>query len=521
MNWLPDPRKPTLFTAPLSLPRRLSLLTGLIAAVLILLSIVMLERDRAGLDIHNLRVGATPATLYQPLGATGPVVIVAHGFAGSRQIMEAYSLRLAQAGYRVLAYDLEGHGRNPALMSGDVTTIDGTTSLLVAETQQVIAAARALPSVTGIALLGHSMATDIIVLASLAEEAAGRPIDAVIGISLFSQAITSDAPSRLLIISGQWKSALRQAAIEAVRLVDLEAVEGTLASAGDIRRQAVVAPRVEHGGVLFSPTGVDAAQNWLDSTFEQTGTDTARHRGLWLLTLLAGIVLAARPLVRLLPKGAAPAAISTRQFWTAILLPSIAVPPITAPLYGNFLPVLVADYLMLHLAAFGMVQLALLGGFKPLTGRINLTAVLALAIWGILVFGARPRPLCRQLLAHCNAALDHRAFVPWHGALHAGRQPDKQRWHRHALAAGHRTGDGAGLAGDRGDNQPMRADVCTDRDAGLCAVLRCARADGTLGRATVRRFSSSAGNGAVPRMGVGGQLSAVCTPLTERWPELP
>jgi len=59
-------------------------------------------------------------------------------------------------------------------------SVDGTTALLVAETRRVIAAARTLPEAKQVALLGHLMATDIIVRASIAETKAERPIDAVV-----------------------------------------------------------------------------------------------------------------------------------------------------------------------------------------------------------------------------------------------------------------------------------------------------------------------------------------------------
>jgi alpha-beta hydrolase superfamily lysophospholipase len=139
--------------------------------------------------------------------------VVAHGFAGSRQIMQAYSLHLAQSGYRVLAFDLEGHGRNPRPMSGDVTSVDGTTALLVAETRAVIAAARALPQAGPVVASGHSMATDIIIRAAIAEREQGNPVAAVVAISMFSEAVTATEPMRLLAISGEWESRLRQAAL--------------------------------------------------------------------------------------------------------------------------------------------------------------------------------------------------------------------------------------------------------------------------------------------------------------------
>ena len=363
------------------------LLVGFISVVLVGLSLFMLERDRAGLQISDLTVGTTPATLYQQTDATGPVVVVAHGFAGSRQIMQAYSLRLAQAGYRVLAFDFEGHGRNPRPMSGDVTSVDGTTSLLVAETRRVIAVARGLPDVTDIAILGHSMATDIIVRAALAEAEAGRPLDAVVGISMFSQVVTAEVPERLLIITGQWEGGLRQAALDAVHLVDPTAGEGDLAVSGAVMRRSVVAPHVEHVGVLFSPTAVNAAQDWLDQTFGRVSTAEAGHMGLWILALLGGIVMGFYPLVRLLPKGPPVPEISAQRFLLASLLPMVVTPLLLVPVYSNFLPVLVADYLMLHLALLGVLQLAVLRLWTRPSLRALIPAVLALAFWGILVFG--------------------------------------------------------------------------------------------------------------------------------------
>ena len=358
---------------------------GLLATLLIVSSVVMLELSRAGLEITDLQVGQTPVTLYALPGQTGPVVVVAHGFAGSRQIMQGYSLPLAQAGYRVLAFDFQGHGRNALPMSGDVTAIDGTTRLLVAETRQVIAAARALPGAPSVALLGHSMATDIIVRASVEEAKAGTPVAAVVAISMFSQAVSATSPKHLLVITGQWESALRQAGLEAVRLVDPAADEGDLVIKGDVTRKALVAPWVEHVGVLFSPVGVDAAQTWLDDTFGRDAPATAGHRGWWILALLAGIVLGFYPLVAALPKGPAAPVLSTARFLAVAILPAVVTPLILTPFYHNFLPVLVADYLMLHLALMGVLQLALMGGGWR-RGRFAVSA-LALAVWGVLVFG--------------------------------------------------------------------------------------------------------------------------------------
>ncbi len=370
---------------------------SLVALALIGLSVWMLERGRAGLDITELAVGTTPATLYQKPGTGGPLVVVAHGFAGSRQLMQAYSLTLAQSGYAVLAFDFEGHGRNPQPMSGDVGSIDGTTKRLVDETLRVLQAGRGLPGVgpgvgpglgsglgSGVALLGHSMATDIIARAAIADGG----VDAVVGISMFSQAVTATEPARLLIISGEWEGMLRAAALKAVQLVKPDAVEGETVTTNGVTRRAVVAPNVEHVAVLFSGTAIEAARDWLDRAFGRTSTGPIVKPGLWILVLLSGIVVLFWPLVGVLPafpKGAEGPQVSNGRFWLAILLPSVVVPLVATTFYVRFLPVLVADYLMIHLALFGVLQLALLRVW-PLP-RWSGVAVLALVVWGIAVFG--------------------------------------------------------------------------------------------------------------------------------------
>ncbi|MEO1308843.1 MAG: alpha/beta fold hydrolase [Pseudomonadota bacterium] len=77
-----------------------------------------LERLRGSVDRAPMVIGETPATLYAGRSDDPqPVVVMAHGFAGSRQFMEALALTVARAGYPVLSYDLLGHGRNPGRMS--------------------------------------------------------------------------------------------------------------------------------------------------------------------------------------------------------------------------------------------------------------------------------------------------------------------------------------------------------------------------------------------------------------------
>jgi len=360
-----------------------------IALLSIGVSVFQLEKARAGVEFSTLAIGDTPATRYRKVGTSGPMVIVTHGFAGSRQLMQAFSLTLARAGYDVIAFDFEGHGRNPVPMSGDVTAIDGTTRLLVEQTRRVISAAAALTdSAQGIALLGHSMATDVILRAALAEMENGTDIATIVGISMFSEVISETTPPSLLIINGQWEGRLRTPALRQLQMLDPQAVEGETVSTGDVVRRVVVAPNVEHVSVLYSSTTLRETLDWMDMIYEKKSNADVVRIGGWIVLLLAGIVLLSRPLVQCLPQiRSQDVELPTGTFWLAILLPAIIAPLLAFLPPLDLLPVLVADYLMMHLAVFGLLQLVIVRASLLRVQASVLISALLLALWGIAVFG--------------------------------------------------------------------------------------------------------------------------------------
>src|SRR6056297_136264 len=323
--------------------------------LLVALALWQLEQARSGISTRDTDIGDTPATLYwERNAAPSPVVVVSHGFAGSRQLMQAFSLPLARAGYRVLAFDALGHGRNPMPLSGDVTAIDGTTALLVAETRRVIAAARQLDGASGdVAVLGHSMASDIVIRTALAEP----DVRNVIAISMFSEAVTPQAPERLLIVSGEWEARLRAVALSALQQVDPAADEGDTAVSGSVQRRATVSPAVEHVGVLFSAHSLRESLDWLNRGFQRSRVPSVEPTGGWILALLIGIVLTFRPLIQRLPQRPSTEPPTTRRLLLAIGLPMLLAPAIGVLVFRPFLPVLVADYLLLHFALYAGIQL--------------------------------------------------------------------------------------------------------------------------------------------------------------------
>ncbi|MEM8573814.1 MAG: alpha/beta fold hydrolase [Pseudomonadota bacterium] len=347
-----------------------------------------LEWERTGLTIEEFLVGETPVTVYRRMeGESAPAVLIAHGFAGSRQLMEAYALTLARAGYVSVSFDFEGHGRNPKPMSGDLTSVTGTTQLLMRELKRVTDFALTLPGVEEpVAFLGHSMASDILVRQALVD----LRVAATVAISMFSEAVTASEPRNLLIITGEWEPALREDALRNARLADSAATEGVTIGdplAGPGRRIAV-APTVEHIGVLYSATGLREARAWLDAVFDRESSGAVAATGVAIVLLLGGIVMLAWPLSGLLPPGReAPSAVPLGTFLIAAFVPALLTPFVLSVVDTRYMSVLVADYLAAHLFVYGGISLGILKARGVRLGHVAWFSAFALAAYGILVFG--------------------------------------------------------------------------------------------------------------------------------------
>jgi hypothetical protein len=249
----------------------------------------------------------------------------------------------------------------------------------------VIDAGLALPGTDGrVALLGHSMASDVVVRTAIADSRVG----AVVGVSMFSEAVTATEPRRLLAISGEWERFLREAALDAARLVDPDAREGETVRDGDTLRRTAVAGDVEHVGVLYDRMSLLEAQGWLDETFGREAAPSPALLGPWLALLMASLVALAWPLAALLPdRRPAPAPLSIRAYALALILPAVAAPLLATQVEVRLLPVLVADYLALHLAIQGLLQILLLYRAGVRLGPPRPLALAALLLWGLGVFG--------------------------------------------------------------------------------------------------------------------------------------
>lgn len=365
------------------LKRLLNPVLAILSVLAIAISLWNLHATTAGLEVRRIAIDDTPATIYRQVPERpAPVIVIAHGFAGSQQLMQPFATTFARAGYIAVTFDFLGHGRNPRPLGGSITEIDGATRSLAGQTAEVVAFARTLGD-GRLAILGHSMASDIVVRVAQADPT----IAATIAVSMFSPAVTADTPRNLLVIAGQWEGMLKAEALRAVGLsIDGAPVAGRTYGdfASGTARRAAFSPWSEHISVLYKQASMAEALAWLDATFGVTRTAAPYldARGPWIVLLLAGIVVLGRPLSTLLPVVAtrrAGAGLRWRQLAVVLLLPTIATPLLLRVLPTHFLPVLVADYLAVHFAVYGVLVACGLTWFRGRSAAAGTSLPLLLA----------------------------------------------------------------------------------------------------------------------------------------------
>ncbi|MBY0611294.1 MAG: alpha/beta hydrolase [Beijerinckiaceae bacterium] len=338
----------------------------MVSGMAALVAAFLLFDARSGLTIETRWLGSTPMTIFRPAtGEPGPAVVISHGFAGSQQLMQPLAVTLARNGYTAITYDSLGHGRNPQPMTGDLTALDGATNALLRQLGEVVAFARTLSPIASPALVGHSMASDIVV-----RYAAANDIRATVALSMFSTAVSETKPANFLVIVGALEpQVLKAEALRAVELggtakPELRQTYGRFED-GSARRASFSA-NVEHIGVLYSAESLAETTAWLDQAFGRFGRNgklAVDRRGWLLAALFGGLIVLAYPLAHLLPR-LQPVSPERSRRWGRFILPALA-PAILTPLIlwkmpTSFLPILLGDYLTLHFGLYGLLTALLI-----------------------------------------------------------------------------------------------------------------------------------------------------------------
>ncbi|XWN34319.1 MAG: alpha/beta hydrolase [Devosia sp.] len=392
-------------SAPLTGTAIFRVVVAILSLAAIAISVFALWRAGEGVVVRTAAVGETPVKVYRPASASAdvgeapPVVVIAHGFAGSKRLMAPFATAIARNGYVAVTFEFLGHGAHPQSLTGDLLAVEGATQALLEQTKDVAAFAAELEGAgEGRALLGHSMASDIVVRA--ADDLEG--VDATIAVSMFSPAVTAETPKNLLVIVGAWERSLVEEALRVTSLAiapDTAEAEVTYGAFQDgTARRVTLSPSTEHIAVLYSPHSLREVVAWLDSTFSVSrGAPADVHARLpWIGLLVLGIVALAYPLSRLLPVVAVPpvgGGLSWRRVWPILLVPAVATPLLLKVLPTDFMPILVGDYLAAHFFTYGALTALLSAVLAPRqaasrVGRLALVlATVAVTAYALITLG--------------------------------------------------------------------------------------------------------------------------------------
>ena len=259
-------------------PARILIL--IIALILIAVSWWQVAAAPRGLVVRQLSRDGVPMLYLAPAGAhEAPGVLVAHGFAGSRQLMLGYGYTLAHAGYAVLLWDFAGHGANPQPLASDSlqAAVEAAYDVLIEQ-----------PEVDPrrLALLGHSMGSGAVMAAAIRDP---DRYAATIAVSPTSADVTPDAPRNLLLQAGAWEGRF---AGNAQKLLAQGGGEHGNFAAGQARRLISI-PNAEHISILFRGQSHRAALDWLANAFgEPRVTAYVDRRIIWYGLSLLGWLLA-------------------------------------------------------------------------------------------------------------------------------------------------------------------------------------------------------------------------------------
>ena len=364
-------------------------------------SLFALAGTEDGLSVSASHVSSIPVTIFRSQAPeTSPVVVIAHGFAGSQQLMQPIAVTLARNGYIAVTFDFAGHGRNPLPLAGGLTDMAASTRLLLAEIGEVAQFAMTFRGADGrLALVGHSMASDLVV--RYAKDNPG--VGAVVAFSLFGQGVTPDSPKNLIVIDGAWESSTLTSA--GLRIVS-DAAKGNARdgvtygqlSQGSGRR-FILAAGSEHIGVIYNHDALREALEWLDACFGRRGAGGVDSRGKWLALLFVGLIALARPAARLLPQIAPSplgAGLHWRRLWPICVGSATLTPLLLWKAPTSFLPILLGDYLVVHFALYGLLMgaglwLAQSATPRPAAAKARVTriafAASAVAAFYVVAFG--------------------------------------------------------------------------------------------------------------------------------------
>ncbi len=342
---------------------RQRLFVVLMALLLILLSWWGVAAARTGLVVREIERDRIPMLYVAPQQTEKiPGVLVAHGYAGSKQLMLGYAHVLAHAGYAVMLWDEGGHGANPTPLERFGLQHDLEVAYTTLLEQPEV-------DPTRLALLGHSMGSGVVMSAAISNP----DFAATIAISPTGAAVNSQVPRNLQLQVGSWE--VRFIA-NARRLLQQAGGENENLAQGK-GRSLVTIPNAEHITILLRNASHQAARKWLDATFgiQNTSSYVDLRMAWYGLHLIAWLVLLGAVAPTLMPERLNQTKLPMVRSWLGLLV---------APVVASGVLTLISS----------RSEIQSLGGVL-VGGAVGIWFCIAGAVW--LVAGGIPRPKVRSL----------------------------------------------------------------------------------------------------------------------------
>lgn len=244
-------------------------------------------RGRSPVAVTRVEVAGNAMERYQPASVPVGVVIVAHGFSASKEMMRPWGYAMARQGYETYLYDQPGHGDSRSRLQGEFGSAQLSDNLR-AIVDELIAAGRAKPGQIG--LVGHSMGGGTVIGAAQADDR----IRATVALSSsHREPLGPVRPANLLALAAERDPGFMVQAVQAVaRTADNGSGElgkqyGSF-QAGTAREADVVAG-LNHITIIFDQQVLQRSADWFHAAFGVTPPGPVPAQPwFWILLALAG-----------------------------------------------------------------------------------------------------------------------------------------------------------------------------------------------------------------------------------------
>ncbi|OKH52291.1 alpha/beta hydrolase [Calothrix sp. HK-06] len=261
---------------------RKRILAFIVALLLIATSWWNVMAAQTSLTIRHIQRAGVPLLYMAPQLQNNqkvPGVLIAHGYAGSKQLMLGYAYTFAHAGYAVMLWDFDSHAANTQPLQQDSLSSNLNVAYTVLIEQPEVDKSR-------LATLGHSMGSGAVMSAAI-DNASNYA--ATIAVSPTGARPTKNVPRNLQLQAGSWEGRF---IANAQRLLQTAGGENRNFADGKARNLIII-PNAEHITILFRTRSHEAAKNWLDATFGvQRQSNYIDNRIIWYFVQLVGWLVA-------------------------------------------------------------------------------------------------------------------------------------------------------------------------------------------------------------------------------------